>query len=261
MIVIIVGIIIFNLAFQTKNDWKTIGADLIASLLSAITVSLIIGTFTKIISDNILKIEKNDRWLKSFGVDKIGGGRSTHKDTIELFGNPYKNHFPKEVKLLFITGNGFLNHFKNEIITYLKNPTSKLKILLVDVSKSNIDFVERMEAICPQKTSYKDQIEKESLPALREIIAETGAKDRIQLRFFKDEYRYNYRIAKYLDDENVEIKCWWNVQPFNKDAVDLSIMLHGVCNSDTPPDNNVVNYLDKGFDFIFDKYKNTEYKF
>ena len=55
MIVIIVGIIVFNLAFQTKSDWKTIGADLVASLLSAITVSLIIGTFTKIISDNILK--------------------------------------------------------------------------------------------------------------------------------------------------------------------------------------------------------------
>lgn len=261
MVIIIVGIIIFNLAFQTKSDWKTIGADLIASLLSAITVSLIIGTFTKIISDNILKIEKNDRWLKSFGVDKIGGGRSTHKDTIELFGNPYKNHFPKEVKLLFITGNGFLNHFKNEITTYLKNPNTTLKLLLVDISDDNIDYVKRMEAICPQKTSYKDQILNESLPALREIITETGAKDRIKLRFFKDEYRYNYRVAKYVDDENVEIKCWWNVQPFNKDAVDLSIMLHGVCASDTPPDTNVVNYLDKGFDFIFDKYKNTEYKF
>ena len=84
---------------------------------------------------------------------------------------------------------------------------------------------------------------------------------KIQLRFFKDEYRYNYRIAKYVDEENVHLKCWWNIQPFNRDAVDLSIMLHGAYVSDLPSDGNVVTCLDDGFDYIFEKYKDTQYKF
>lgn len=262
MFVIIAAIVIFNAVFQAEEDWKTIGADLMTSLLSAVTVGLIAGTFTKIISDNILKIEKNDRLLKSFGIDKIGGGRSTPKDTLELFGNHLKKVYPKEVKLLFITGNGFFSFFKKDIIHYLSAPDTVLKILLVDYSEENTAYLNRMEEICPQKCSYRQQILEQSLPALKEILAVAQCDpDRIQLRFFKDEYRYNFRIAKYTDGNVIDTKCWWNVQPFNKDAVDLSIMLHGSYLSEEACDQNVIFALDKGFDDLFDQYKNTEYDF
>lgn len=49
--------------------------------------------------------------------------------------------------------------------------------------------------------------------------------------------------------------CWLNIQPFNKDAVDLSVGLTGSWSStDKNIQENMFYQSDKGFDLIWDKY-------
>ena len=81
--------------------------------------------------------------------------------------------------------------------------------------------------------------------------------NRVEIRYYKDEYRYNFRIAKYrLKDGSFNCLCWWNVQPFNKDSVDLSVGLQGSWNSsDKNLSENIFNHLDNGFDLIWDNYR------
>lgn len=82
----------------------------------------------------------------------------------------------------------------------------------------------------------------------------------IHIRFFKDEYRYNFRISKYCDeDNNVLGHCWLNIQPFNRDAVDMSIALNGEW--DTYSEDNFFAVLDEGFDRLWEKYEFSEFDF
>ena len=72
MLLIVVGIVIANIFWQTPEDWRSLAFDLMSDLISAICVGLVVATFTKIISNHIFKVTKNDRKLKSFGIDAIG---------------------------------------------------------------------------------------------------------------------------------------------------------------------------------------------
>ena len=198
--------------------------------------------------------------FRRLDIDKFDP--NSKKDIISLFGNPCRNIYPNQVKLLFITGNGFVKTFKEEIKNYVSQNNVSLKILVVSCDNENEEYLKRMEVLCPQTNSYRNQILEELIPLLKEIIIESNCKkDAIQLRFYKDEYRYNFRIAKYDDGENIRTETWWNIQPFNRDAVDLSIMLHGESNIEEDTGDNVVGLLDQGFDFLWQKYKHTQHNF
>lgn len=265
MIVLIVAIVIINILLQSAEDIKDLMLDLMNSLLSAITVGLIATTFTKIVTDNFAKIKRNNQKLSEFGVEQIGSGISTSKDITELFGNRMRNEYPQEIKMMFISGNGFLKRFKKELIESVKKGNCIVKILIVDVSKSNEEYLKRMDQLCPQgDSSYRSQVEKETLPVLQSLInsLDESQKDMIKVRFYKDEYRYNFRISKYhLDQEYAFGRCWLNIQPFNKDAVDVSVALKGSWEPNNPQKNNIFDLLDNGFDSLWERYEDTEHKF
>jgi hypothetical protein len=231
--------------------------------LSAVTVGVIATLFTQIITNNIAKIKRNNDKLKEFGVEYIGTGISTPKDTLHLFGNRYTKKFPSEIKLLFISGNGFFKHFQEELLQCVKYSDCTVKILLLATDAENAAYAARAERLCPQETSYFDQVNGESIPRLKEVIGqlEENKKKQIKLRFYKDEYRYNFRIAKYCSGDDIAGKCWLNIQPFNRDAVDLSVGLDGEWTNESQSESNIFELLDQGFDQLWKDYEATEYKF
>ena len=91
LIVLVILIILANIFLQENADWKSILTDLLNDILSVAIVGVIATLFTKIISDNFFKIKRNNDKLLSFGVDKIGEGKSTAEDIINLFGDAKTN--------------------------------------------------------------------------------------------------------------------------------------------------------------------------
>lgn len=261
MVVISVSIITLNLLYQTKDDFKSLLISLLDSLLSAVTVGLIATTFSKIITNNFAIIKRNNQKLSAFGVREIGTGVSTKKDSLDLFGNPYTGVYPRELKIMFISGNGFFSHYKNDLTDCLRHGCL-VKILLLSTEDANQSYLSRMNKLCPQTTAYKDQVDAETLSTLRSVFDSLDAKQRqlLQVRFYRDEYRYNFRIAKYCDQDNrVSGQCWLNIQPFNRNAVDMSIALKG--GWDATSEDNFFATLDDGFDRIWHTYPQTEYRF
>ena len=260
MLATIAAIILVNLFWLDRAGWKTLAMELMSSLLSAITISLIIGTFTKIISEHLFAVKRNDRKLASFGIQQISTGISTTKDVLDLFGNPYKKQYPKEICLLFITGNSFFKVFQHEIIHCLQRGCC-IKVMLASPHEANFDFLKRMEQLCPQKTSCANQISQETLPLVEKIRKEAGnTEGRIMVRFYRDEYRYNYRSARYLIGENeLQTNYWINISPPNTDAVDLSVVLKGCAYSTEEIQNSIFEKTDKSFSFLWEKYRSTEY--
>ncbi|MDE5991166.1 MAG: hypothetical protein K2H36_06260, partial [Clostridia bacterium] len=258
ILILVILIIVANVFLQEKTDWKNIVTELLNDILSVAIVGVVATIFTKVISDNFFKIKKNNDKLLKFGVDRIGEGKSTVEDTINLFGNAKTNKYPSEIKLMFITGNGFFKTFKQDLAECLKNSDCLVKILLMSIDKGNEDYIKRSEFLCPQEPSYSDQLTKETLVVLNPLIEQYPG--RIEIRYFKDEYRYNYRIARYrIKDGTYDNMCWLNIQPFNKDAVDMSIGLTGSWNNSTKNiEENIFYQLDKGFDLIWEKYKSTD---
>lgn len=262
MLTLTITIVLLNIFLQSMSDIKKLLLDLLKSLLSAVTVGVIATMFTQIIANNLAKVKRNNDKLKKFGVTYIGTGISTKKDVIHLFGNPYTNEYPSEIKLLFISGNGFFRFFKKELLNCLQKSNCTVKILLLSTDISNQEYAQRMEKICPQKNSYFSQVNDESIPLLKSIVdqLDDDKKKQLKLRFYKDEYRYNYRISKYCSGDYVSGKCWLNIQPFNRDAIDVSIGLDGEWDNEISSNNNIFELLDIGFDQLWDEYKETEYK-
>ena len=144
----------------------------------------------------------------------------------------------------------------------LKKSDCEIKILLLDTSNENQQYVIRAEEMCPQGHSYWFQIYEQSLKLLQELITKTKcSENRIKVRFYRDEYRYHYRLAKYHNaNDSITTKLFMNVQPFNKDAVDVSIGFKGEHN-DGIEGENFITLLDDGFDYLWDKYEHTEHRF
>lgn len=257
ILAIVIAIIIANILLQGIADWKKVLLDLLNDILSVAIVGVIATIFTKIISDNFFKIKRNNEKLTSFGIDYIGGGISSKKDTANLFGEKI---FPSVIKLMFITGDGFFKTFEENLKYCLDNSNCEIKILLMSVVENNAEYVKRMEYLCPQSTPYAEQIKSKSLKIIQPL--KEKYKDRINVRYYRDEYRYNFRIAQYDSADGRNYKCWLNIQPFNKDAVSLSVGLQGGWNDNQENlDTNIFNYLNEGFDLLWNKYEDTENQF
>lgn len=255
ILVLVALIIVANVVLQNETDWKKILTDLLNDILSVAIVGVVATIFTKVISDNFFKIKKNNDKLLSFGVNRIGEGKSTVEDTLNLFGNQKLKKYPSLIKLMFITGNGFFKAFEKDLVECLQNSDCSIKILLMSIDDGNKDYIDRCEFLCPQKTPYIKQLTDETLAVLNPLIEKFP--NRIEIRYFKDEYRYNFRIAQYrIKDGSFDNICWLNIQPFNKDAIDLSIGLTGSWNDCMKNvEENIFYQLDLGFDLIWNKYE------
>ena len=240
-----------------KNCMPDVVYDILLEVEKALIVSVLLGYIAKLISEDIFLMKKNDSKLRKIGIFEIGEGYLNYKQTNIMFGGcGYK--YPKELKFLFISGNLFMEKFEFKILTALKHGCD-IKVLIADPNKSK-DFLERAEVLCPQikdEGSYSAQIKKTSelIKKIQNQIKINNYEGKIEVRYYIDEYRYNYRLGLY--GEHCEtIRLWANFQPPNKDAVDLSLVVHGIYNNDKEKDSIVLE-LNNSFDQLWDKYENN----
>lgn len=240
--------------------------DILYEIDKALILTTIFGTVTKIISDDIVSVKKNDEKMKKLGIHSIGEGRLDKKQTKIMFGGSgYK--YPRELKFCFITGIAFLNDLKGKIIEAIKHGTH-IKLLLADPIKSK-DYLTRVSYINPQGGKYGDFFnqlkEAEVLVAgINELIKKHNYSGSIEIRHYIDEYRYNFRIAKYFDDvKGVTTNAWINFQPINKNAIDQSLTVigrHDYTNKENESSvikdsQNIVISLDESFNTLWELYK------
>lgn len=262
IIMITIILFILDIIYLKCDNWLNILTSVTKDFLTSIIVTVIGGTFVKMIAERYFIVKKNDKLLKKYGVFEVGSGLSTRKDLHNIFGYKVLNIYPVEIRMLYITGNVYLEQFKDELIDCL-NHRCIVKILLVSIDDENANYVHRIEEIYGKKVNeYFDQISD-----VKELLSELLKQypTQIKLRFYRDEYSYNFRSAKYYDEKKKTMKYISNinVQPFNKTATDCSIGLSGsYFDSDSHEDtkDNIFYLNNNTFDKLWTKYENTEFK-
>lgn len=232
----------------------------------ALILTTIFGTITKIISDELISVRKNDKKMRELGIHSIGEGRLDKKQANIMFGGR-GYEYPDELKFFFINGRKFLSKYKSNIIDAIKYGC-KIKILIADPIKS-VDFLRRANKINNQN-SIEGVLEAiKIVESINKELEGKGFKGTIELRHFIDEYRYNFRLAKFYSEHQV-IKAWINFQPMNRIAVDQSLTVIGSYDIDYLKEaksnvdkerQSIVLSLDDSFDDLWKTYKenNTTY--
>lgn len=240
--------------------------EILKEINKALVLSVIIGTITKLIAEDINKVKMNDAKMRRLGIHSIGEGLLDKKQANIMFGgNGYD--YPKELKFVFITGVVFIREFEKRIMEAVKNGC-EFKLLIADTERS-IDYLERATLMRSKPDpfgSYVNQIEMVNslIAKMQKEASEKGYKGSIEVRHYTDEYRYNYRIAKYRKDDVTIVRAWINFQPINKTAIDQSLTVLGEYNDNEKLDvltqvekesRNIVVSIDDSFDLLWDLYK------
>lgn len=270
LMILLIGIIIaLNILFQERDDWVNLLFGLMGDLLSAIVIGLFLGLITKIITNRLFSVELNMKKLRDFGIQGIGTGKSNATDIRRMFGtNLPRKRYPCEIKLLFLTGNVFLRVFQKQIVKCL-DEGSKICLLIASPEPENVEYLKRCSfRYSGGKVDYVDEINFDSLKTVREIKSATKNPDNFKIRFYLDEYQNNVRISRYcFDNEKEKTYYWINVQPLSKPAVDLSIALKGIVETDysldesREGDKDICQVSESGFNKLWETYENTEYIF
>ncbi len=256
---VVISVFVTGGIYLNEENWISVLTSVTKDLITAIVVTFIVGAFFKMITEKFFLVKKNDRLLRKFGVLNVGTGKSTKSDVHSIFGYKFLNIYPQEIHMLYITGNVYLSTFKDELIECLKHG-SNVKILLVSTDEENIGFVNRLEKIYGKEVNeFIKQIDD-----VKKMIDELKIEypNQISLRFYQDEYFYNFRSAKYYDEKKgtVFYKSNINVQPFNTPAADCSIGLSGTYkDTDNNLDSNIFYLNDQTFDDLWEKYEKTNY--
>ena len=269
-IAIVVAIIVLNLAIQKEADLKQLLFDLLNDVLSAIVIGLFVGMLVKVFTDKPFSIKVDYRIMKKAGISNIGNGISNHDDINKMFGsNMLEKNYPRQLKLLFLTGNVFLSYFKEQIIRCIKNGC-EIQLLIASYDKSNLEYLKRVSKLYHDgEIDYEDELRNDSLKTVDEILQNTrGMAGSLKVRFFRDEYQNNIRVAKYTDQlpHHTDISYYWiNLQPLTLPAKTLSLALKGFVESDTEDAEkddakSLCKQSEKGFNLLWDIYQDTEYK-
>ncbi|MCH5151664.1 MAG: hypothetical protein J1F65_03275 [Clostridiales bacterium] len=269
-IVIIVAIVVLNLVIQQEADLKKLLIDLLNDVLSAIVIGLFVGMLVKVFTDKPFSIKVDYRIMKKAGISNIGNGISNKDDINKMFGSDIlEKNYPRQLKLLFLTGNVFLTFFKTDIIRCIKNGC-EVQLLLASYDKNNLPYLERISKLYhDSKVDYEAELREDALKTVDEILQETiGMAGSLKVRFYRDEYQNNIRVAKYIDQppHHTDISYYWiNLQPLTLPAKTLSLALKGFIESDTEDEEsddekNLCKQSEKGFNLLWDIYKETEYK-
>lgn len=262
-LVIIISIFLY---FSKSLSMSELTYNILYEILKALIISGVIGIISKIVSEEMIKVKRNDDKMRRLGIYSIGEGRLDKKQTNIMFGCK-SYHYPTELKFCFISGPSFMKTFKDNIINAIKHGTY-VKLMIADPIKSK-EYLERADAFVPQTGkdgSYIDQINF-TIILVKEIKAEIIKNEYpgdIEVRHYHDEYRYNFRLAKYYIDENEIIRAWVNFQPPNKDAIDQSLTVLGKYDEEYLKEStsrvdkesqSIVLSLDESFDILWNKYK------
>lgn len=272
VVVVLIPIIVLDTLYLDDENWINILTSITKDSVTAVLITFIVGNFFKMITDKFFLIKKNDKLLKKFGVHEIGGGISTLKDKHDIFGCGISKSCPAEIHILSITGDCFLEEFQSDIEACLKQGCN-VKILLVSTKDANREYIKNLENIYGGKENFAQLVDKS-----KEIVS--GLKKRfnekISLRFYDNEYFYNYRSATYVKTKEkrgceynlVYYKSIINIQPFNRNAKDCSISLSGTysdretsyekSSGKENQDSNIFYNNEKAFEKLWEKYEETE---
>ncbi len=250
-----------------ENVIKESLRSILLEINKALIITIIFGSATKLISNEIISVKINDKKMRKLGIYSIGEGKLDKKQAAIMFGSSVYA-YPCELKFCFISGNAFMEKFKPEMMEAIKHGC-KIKVLIADPIKSK-DYLRRAELICKQEGkdgSYIDQcyFTINLVNEMKKEIDQNQYLGSIELRHYHDEYRYNYRIAKYFDQEKGEvIRTWINFQPLNKDAIEQSLTVLGKYDEDYVKEEisrveresqSIVLSIDESFDTLWNIYK------
>lgn len=266
---ILVVIISIFLNFFGKDKLGEARYNILFEIDKALLTTIIIGGIAKLVSSDFIEVKKNDTKLRKIGIYSIGEGKLDYKQTKIMFGGS-GYEYPKELKFCFISGCVFINDFSDNILRAMEHGCN-VKILIADANKSKV-FLNRTELLCPQfgenkePYPYINQIKytKNVVLKIRKIANDKKFPGTIEIRHYIDEYRYAFRIGVYGEKDDNTLRLWANFQPMRKDAVDLSLCVHGVLNeeyfssSNTNESSSIVYYIDEAFNMLWDKYEFTK---
>ena len=213
--------------------------DLTKSFLSALITTVLIGTMTKYISDDLISVQKNNKKLKEYGITEIGTGKMSYHDEIEMFGSRISKKYPRSLDFMFLTGNSFLSQYKTKIKNAVANGCQvRLLIVRPVINGQPNGYLARYSRITDtDKYALAREVYTETLPIMNEIEeyarkTNTGKCGTIEIRTYIDEFRLNQRFSTYVNKGKYEIKCWLNVQSTIKTAIKLSLLLRGAVSPD-----------------------------
>jgi len=265
LLIILVSIVVCYIVFFDEGDRMKLLYDITKDLLSAVVVGIILGAITTIISNKLFSVEINMKKMREFGIGSIGTGISTDSDVCNMFGGgKWKKSYPREIKLLFLTGNVFLRVFRDRLIESM-DAGCEICLLIVSPEKENEEYLKRCSyRFSNGEKDYVKEVNQDSLKTIAEIYQISKHPENLKVRFYKDEYQNNIRISRYFLEENkIKTYYWINVQPLTKTAIDLSIALKGTLDedfghTDAYDKNNLCAVSEEGFDLLWKTYENTE---
>lgn len=265
MAALIAGIVVLNFVYRKDDGWDKLLYELMSDLLSAIVIGLFIGLITKIITQKLFSVQINMKKMRDLGIDGIGSGRFESSDVKKMFGGSYYRHkFPCVIKLMFLVGDVFLKVYENNFAECM-NHGCEVQLLIARPTEDNREYLERIaERYNRGATDYIKKIKDDTLVTALKIKSASKNPDNLKIRFFKDEYQNNLRIAKYCKPNGEVTHYWINLQPISKAAKDLSIALKGTVvnderrSPDGKEDENLCSVSEQGFDFLWNMYGKTE---
>ena len=257
MIMVLVTVVVVNIVLLDGDNWKNMVTDMMNDLVSAIVIGLFVGSITTIITNRIISIQKNMGRLRKWGITSIGTTLSTAKDIHLMFGG---KHYPSEIKLMFLTGQVFFQDFKHQIIRAMNHGT-KVKILIASGDPANEEYLDRVRMRYlsnKEKGFYTREITEVVQKTLDEIKRYSINPQNLEVRHYLDEYQNNLRIATYDYNRERRVSYYWiNLQPPNKQALDVSITHRGRVDwtsDNLNIDENLCCQFERGFDELWDRY-------
>ncbi len=232
-VAIFAATLLFEYCFDSSHsNFADIRHEIIKSLLSSLIITVLIGAFTEIITSDIIGIQRDNKKLREYGIHGIGTGTFSPADERGLFGK--KGNYPKEIRLMFLSGNKFLLDYEEKLVEAVANGCD-VKVLLVRpiIEGKQNEYIGRYSAICQSSGNGLDyEVCCESMPIIQSIREKSKEKNpqscgSIELRTYVDEFRNNQRYATYEEANGERIYSWINVQSTHKTAISLSLLLRG----------------------------------
>lgn len=261
-----VAILVEYLADPSAANMATLRRDIIKSVLSSLVITVFIGTITKYIANDMLKVQKNDARLQTYGVYSVGTERFSAQDAADMFGVGLLNRYPARVDMLFLSGCHFLAQYKKELIRAIANGTT-VRLLMVRPCIGDVinPYIPHYCALSGDRKILTNL--RGTLALVAEITDAARCKNpnttgSFEIRSYLDEFRNNQRYATYLHADKREIKCWLNVQATNTEAVSRSLLLRGyIGTADFAADNlsakNLMYASYESFDDLWELYPSS----
>ncbi len=253
---------------SSKSNFADIRHEIIKSILSSLIITVLIGAFTESITSDIIGIQKDNKKLREYGIYGIGTGTFSHADERCMFGK--KDKYPQELRLMFLSGNKFLDDYKEKLVEVVANGCN-VKVLLVRprVDGRKNEYVKRYAEICPSEGLGLDyEVCCDSMPIIQSVLEKAKkinpqGHGEIELRTYVDEFRNNQRYARYEEEEGERIYSWLNVQSTHKTALSLSLLLRGEITPEElrDPDLEKTNLMYasyKSFEKLWNLYPDTQ---